>query len=183
MLKNFSGVASPARASRRRPRRAARGWLWLLSPRHQASSGQAMPSWRCTRAAARSVKNSNADSVNGPFRAASKSRSTAGRSGTEILAAPRLLAHECSYRLLKFGRSKRWGEVKIAEYGEIIDLHRIRYFDTSGQLAELIRFAIRRQVQGYDAVYLALAMSLGARLATLDGGLQSAARRTRIELA
>lgn len=106
----------------------------------------------------------------------------AGRSGAEELVAPRLLAHECSYRLLKFGRAKRWGEVKIAEYGEVIDYFGMRYFDTTGQLAELIRFAMRHSVQGYDAVYLALAMSLGARLATLDGGLRSAARRAAVEV-
>lgn len=31
-----------------------------------------------------------------------------GVSGTEELVAPRLLTTECSYRLLKYGRSHRW---------------------------------------------------------------------------
>jgi hypothetical protein len=30
--------------------------------------------------------------------------------GVEELVAPRVLVHECSYRLLKFGRSKRWSD-------------------------------------------------------------------------
>lgn len=96
------------------------------------------------------------------------------------LVAPRVLVHECSYRLLKFGRDKRWTTVKIAEYAEVIDLFRIRYFDTAGQLAELVRFALRHNVTGYDAVYLALAMSLGAKLATLDNGLRVNAGRAGV---
>lgn len=45
-----------------------------------------------------------------------------------------------------------------------------------------MRFAVRRHVQGYDAVYLALALATGAKLATLDGGLKTAARAAGVEL-
>lgn len=99
-----------------------------------------------------------------------------GISGAEELVAPRLLTTECSYRLLKYGRSHRWGEAKIAESAEVIDLLELRYFEITSPVASLIRFAVRHHVQGYDAVYLGLALHLDARLATLDGGLRSAAR-------
>jgi predicted nucleic acid-binding protein len=97
-------------------------------------------------------------------------------SGDEVLIAPMLMAQECSYRLLKVGRARRWGEAQIAEYGETIDLIGVRHLDQTSTVAALVRFAVRRHVQGYDAVYLALALAAGARLATLDGGLRTAAR-------
>ena len=46
--------------------------------------------------------------------------------GTDDLVAPRLLTTGCSYRLLKYGRSHRWGEAKIAESAEFIDLLNLR---------------------------------------------------------
>ena len=94
----------------------------------------------------------------------------------EELIAPMLMAQECSYRLLKVGRSRRWGEAKIAEYGEAIDYFGVRHFDMKSTVAGLVRFAVRRHVQGYDAVYLALALATGSKVATLDGGLRTAAR-------
>ena len=96
--------------------------------------------------------------------------------GTDELVAPRLLATECSYRLLKYGRSHRWGEAKIAESAEFIDLLNLRYYEITSPVASLVRFAVHHHVQGYDAVYLGLALHLGARLATLDGGLRIAAK-------
>ncbi len=99
-----------------------------------------------------------------------------GIAGIEELVAPRLLATECTYRLLKYGRSHRWGEAKIAESAEVIDLLNLRYFEITSPVASVVRFAVRHHVQGYDAVYLGLALHLGARLATLDGGLRTAAR-------
>jgi predicted nucleic acid-binding protein len=105
-----------------------------------------------------------------------------GIAGTEELAAPRLLSTECGYRLLKYGRSHRWGEAKIAESAEIIDLLNLRYFEFVSPMASLIRFAVRHHVQGYDAVYLGLALHLGAPLATLDGGLRTAARSAGVAL-
>lgn len=49
--------------------------------------------------------------------------------GDEELIAPMLMAQECSYRLLKIGRTKRWGEALVAEYGETIDMIGVRYLD------------------------------------------------------
>lgn len=104
-------------------------------------------------------------------------------SGTDELVAPRLLVTECSYRLLKYGRTHRWGEAKIAECAEFIDAFGVRYFDNTSPLAGVVRFAVRHHVQGYDAVYLGLAMQLGAPLATLDSGLRQAARAAAVALA
>lgn len=59
----------------------------------------------------------------------------------------------------------------------------MRYFDNTSTLASVVRFAVRHHVQGYDAVYLGLALQLGAPLATLDGGLRSAARSANVALA
>ncbi|MFT7724130.1 MAG: type II toxin-antitoxin system VapC family toxin [Roseateles sp.] len=101
--------------------------------------------------------------------------------GIELIA-PMLMAQECSYRLLKTGRAKRWGEALVAEYGETIDMIGVRYLDQTSTVAGLVRFAVRRHVQGYDAVYLALALATGAKLATLDGGLKTAARAAGVEL-
>ena len=107
----------------------------------------------------------------------------AGLDRTEELLAPRLLTAECSYRLLKYGRRHRWGEAKIAEAAEVIDLFNIRFFENADAVASLIRFAVRHHVQGYDAAYLGLAMQLGAKLATLDGGLKTAARAAGVPMA
>ena len=107
----------------------------------------------------------------------------AGISGSNELVAPRLLTAECSYRLLKYGRQRRWGEAKIAEFAETIDLFNMRYFESSSPMASLVRFAVRYHVQGYDAVYLGLALHLGGKIATFDGGLRTAAKAAGVALA
>ena len=42
---------------------------------------------------------------------------------------------------------------------------------------------MRYHVQGYDAAYLGLALHLGAKMATLDGGLRTAAKAASVALA
>lgn len=107
----------------------------------------------------------------------------AAMAGQVDLVAPHWMRAECAYVLLKKGRSARWGEAKTAEYAEFIDSVPVRYLNTGAPIASHIRFAVRHNVQGYDAVYLGLAINLGASLATFDGGLKSAARRASVELA
>ena len=107
----------------------------------------------------------------------------AGIARVDELVAPRLLTTEGGYRLLKYGRQHRWGEAKISEFAETIDLINLRYFESSSPVASLVRFAVRYHVQGYDAVYLGLALHLGAKIATLDGGLRTAARAAGVPLA
>lgn len=64
----------------------------------------------------------------------------------------------------------------------MLDGFGIRYVDIADELAGQIRFALRHNAQGYDAAYLAVAMGLEARLATLDRGLRSAARSAGIDV-
>ena len=42
---------------------------------------------------------------------------------------------------------------------------------------------MRHHVQGYDAAYLGLALHMGAKTATLDGGLPTAAKVAGVALA
>ncbi|WP_157268561.1 type II toxin-antitoxin system VapC family toxin [Azohydromonas aeria] len=105
----------------------------------------------------------------------------AGMAG-EALIAPVVFPAECSYVLLKKGRQNRWGAVKTAECAEIIDLFRIELYQIEQNIAEQVRFALHRHVQGYDALYLALALQTGARIATHDNGLRAAARAARATL-
>jgi predicted nucleic acid-binding protein len=100
----------------------------------------------------------------------------------ERLIAPMVFPAEISYALLKKGRSGRWGEALIAEYAEVIGNFRVQLHAIEESIAAQVRFAVRHHVQGYDALYLALAMHSGAPLATLDGGLKTAARAAGLRL-
>ena len=100
----------------------------------------------------------------------------------EVLIAPQLMMQEAAHKLLKQGRREKWGEAKTAEYGETIDFFGVRLLDVTSTVAAHIRFCIRWNVQGFDAVFLALAMSTGAKIATLDGGLRTAAKSAGVEL-
>ena len=89
---------------------------------------------------------------------------------------------ECSYVLLKRGRAGRWGEARIAECAELIDFFAVKPYAVQQSIVSQVRFAVRHHVQGYDALYLALAMQTGAALATFDSGLKMAARIAGVEL-
>ena len=106
-----------------------------------------------------------------------------GHNGTEDLIAPSVMIGEVAYVLLKRGRQLKWGAAVVAEMAEVIDLFRVRLVDTPQTVATVVRFATRHNVSGFDAFYLALAMSAGARLATLDSGLRAAAMKAGVELA
>ncbi len=99
------------------------------------------------------------------------------------LVAPRIITAEVTYQLLKQSRRRRWQEVKTAEYAELIDQLGLRYVNVSSTVASLVRYAIRNNLQGYDAQYLAVAEHLKAELATLDKGQISAAHRIGLEIA
>lgn len=58
----------------------------------------------------------------------------------------------------------------------------MRLYRALAPISSQVRFALQHHVQGYDAVYLGLAMALGASLATLDGGLRTAARAAGVAL-
>lgn len=103
-------------------------------------------------------------------------------SGADTLAAPRLLTTECAYVLLRRGRAAKWGAVLTAEYAEVIESIPMRLYRTVAPISSQVRFAMQYNVQGYDAVYLGLALALGAQLATLDGGLRTAAKAAKVPL-
>ena len=106
-----------------------------------------------------------------------------GHNGAEDLIAPSVLIGEVAYVLLRRGRDLRWGAARVAEMAEIIDLFQVRLVEIAQPVATMVRFATRHNVSGFDAFYLALAMSAGARLATLDRGLRAAARNAGVGLA
>lgn len=105
----------------------------------------------------------------------------AGLSG-EPLIAPAVLLAECSYVLLKDGRREKWGNVKTAEYAEVIALFGIQLHALDATLPENVRFALRHNVSGFDAYYLALALRAGARMATFDKGLIAACKLAGVPL-
>lgn len=106
-----------------------------------------------------------------------------GHNGAEDLIAPSVLIGEVAYVLLKRGRDLRWGAARVAEMAEVIDLFQVRLVEIAQPVATMVRFATRHNVSGFDAFYLALAMSAGAKLATLDKGLRAAARNAGVALA
>jgi predicted nucleic acid-binding protein len=106
-----------------------------------------------------------------------------GHSGDEGLIAPSVLIGEVACVLLKCGRGLRWGAARVAEMAEVIDLFQVRLIEIAQPVATMVRFATRHNVSGFDAFSLALAMSAGVELATLDKGLRAAARNAGVELA
>lgn len=107
----------------------------------------------------------------------------AGVSGVESLIAPQLMRTECAYVVLKRARALSWGDAKAAEYAEFIDSVPVRYVNTASPIAAHVRFAVRHNTQGFDAVYLALAMASSAKIASLDKGLLAAAKRAGVSIA
>ena len=103
---------------------------------------------------------------------------TVAREGVagRALIAPAVLRAECGYVLLKKGRAGKWGAVKIAEFAEVIEAFNVQLYESDATLPEHVRFALRHNVSGFDAYYLALAMRAGAAIATQDKGLIAAAK-------
>lgn len=106
----------------------------------------------------------------------------AGSADGRQLIAPAAFHVQCSYVLLKRGRAGCQGEARIAECAEVIDAFSVQPHAVQQAIAAQVRFAVRHHVQGYDALYLALAMQTGAALATFDGGLKTAARAAGVKL-
>lgn len=104
-------------------------------------------------------------------------------SGRDSLVAPLLMRTECAYVILKRSRALGWGDARAAEYAEFIDSVPVRYMNTNSPIASHVRFAVRHHTQGFDAVYLGLAIATGAKIATLDKGLLAAAKRAGVLLA
>ncbi|MDH0863588.1 type II toxin-antitoxin system VapC family toxin [Mitsuaria sp. GD03876] len=98
------------------------------------------------------------------------------------LIAPYVFTAECAYTLLKRGRAQGWPEEELQMYAELIDMYPVAMDEDVMPLPEHVDFAMEHNVQGYDALYLALAMEKKAALATADKGLRAAAERAGVEL-
>lgn len=103
--------------------------------------------------------------------------------GSDNLIAPLLMRTECAYVILKKSRALRWGDAKASEYAEFIDSVPVRYMSTDSPIATHVRFAVRHHTQGFDAVYLGLAITMGAKIASPDKGLVAAAKRAGVQIA
>lgn len=98
------------------------------------------------------------------------------------LIAPTSFVAECSYAVLKRCRAARWPRERIQRAAEVIELHGVTLHHPSESLSEQVEHALKHHVQGYDSLYLALAIETGAALATFDRGLRAAANRVGVEL-
>ncbi|OWQ85269.1 hypothetical protein CDN99_22270 [Roseateles aquatilis] len=98
------------------------------------------------------------------------------------LIAPYVFNAECAHAMLKRSRAEAWPRNRIEAYAELIDLYEVGLDDDILPLPEHVDWAVQHHVQGYDALYLALAIERGAKLATTDRGLRAAAERAGVEL-
>ena len=100
----------------------------------------------------------------------------------EALIAPAVFPGECSYVILQAGRRSKWKAVKVAEHAEMVGVFAPALYIAAGTIADNVRFAIKHNITGFDAYYLALAMRMRAKLATLDSGLRAAAKLAGVDL-
>ncbi len=111
------------------------------------------------------------------------SASAAARAlGGERLSVPPIFWHEVASALrmmrLREGLSNALADVamrNLAELGFSLE-------PATSDLRAVIATSDRYRLTAYDAAYLELALRTGARLATRDGGLASAARRAGLSL-
>jgi len=98
------------------------------------------------------------------------------------LIAPYVFTAECAYTLLKRGRAQDWPEEELRMYAELLDFYPIAMDEEVMPLPEQVEFALEHNVQGFDALYLALAIEKNAMLATADKGLRAAAELAGVEV-
>lgn len=96
--------------------------------------------------------------------------------GYTLVVPGSVFTAEVSFVLLKYGRRVKEGEAMMGERAEFIEQFIDQEYQLTTRVPTLVSYAVRHNVQGYDAVYLGLAQYLGAWLATLDLGLRTAAR-------
>jgi predicted nucleic acid-binding protein len=103
--------------------------------------------------------------------------------GAETLV-PSIWPLEISNALLMAERRKRIALAKVtALLLRIAGLPiSVRPADSRHAFEKILPLARQQQLSQYDAAYLELAMREGMELATLDGGLQKAARAVGVEL-
>jgi predicted nucleic acid-binding protein len=100
--------------------------------------------------------------------------------GTASFAAPELILVEAGHALL---RKVRREQIRQADWpGLWQDMRRvpIDLLSVEGHMDDALELAIRNNLSVYDALYLAVAVRLGATLFTADEVLSAAARATGV---
>lgn len=98
------------------------------------------------------------------------------------LIAPYVFHAECAHSLLKHSRSGGWKPGKVQDYAAMIESYRVVLHREIPPLLAHVDAAVRRHVQGFDLLYLDLALAHGASIATKDRGLIAAAQRAGVEV-
>lgn len=97
---------------------------------------------------------------------------------------PTVWPMEIANAMLVGERAGRLGPREIARFLDLVQElgPQIESSDPLGQLEGALRVGREHQLSAYDASYLALAMTTGAALATLDRRLRQAAERAGVAL-
>ncbi len=103
------------------------------------------------------------------------------RIASDPAMAPSLFRHEMRNLLLSAERSRRLTSAQVDEALELLGT--LSIIDRgSGVEADVVRLARKHRLTGYDATYLALAITERTALATFDKTLQTAAAGEGIAL-
>ncbi|MBB3296226.1 type II toxin-antitoxin system VapC family toxin [Mitsuaria sp. TWR114] len=98
------------------------------------------------------------------------------------LIAPYVFHAECAHSLLKRSRSGGWPPGTVQDYAAMIESYRVVLHPEITPLLEHVDAAVKRHVQGFDLLYLDLALATGASIATKDRGLIAAAERVGVRV-
>lgn len=96
--------------------------------------------------------------------------------------APYVFHAECAHSLLKRSRSGGWPPGTVQDYAAMIESYRVVLHPQITPLLEHVDAAVKRHVQGFDLLYLDLALATGASIATKDRGLIAAAERVGVRV-
>ena len=98
-------------------------------------------------------------------------------------AVPDFWSAEIAYRLLKASRSSPSPmAIGLDEAAAALDRFPRSTYATPQGVSQITALALHYQLQGWDALYFDIAVRHHATLATLDGGLKTAARKFGVPL-
>lgn len=96
--------------------------------------------------------------------------------GSASFIAPELIVVEAGHALVRKVRRK---QIRAADWPALWqDMRRvpIDLLSADAHIDDALALAVRHNLSVYDAIYLAIAVHMGAKLFTADGALQTAAR-------
>ena len=102
--------------------------------------------------------------------------------GEAHLIAPYVITAECAYQLLKRGRAAKLRASSVVSKAETIEIYNIEVISDRPMLPDHVGLGFRHHAQGFDALYVDLALKRGAFLATLDKGMKSSAKQAGVPL-